>query len=97
MDLTINAIHFEATEKLNAFITKKVAKLEHRYTMVMTADVSLRVVKPETANNKQVIITLTVPGAPDAVADKTADTFEEAVDVALEALGTQLERIKNKC
>ena len=46
MDLTINAIHFEATEKLNAFITKKVAKLEHRYPMVMTADVSLRVVKP---------------------------------------------------
>ena len=97
MDLTINAIHFEATEKLNAFITKKVAKLEHRYPMVMTADVSLRAVKPETANNKQVIITLAVPGAPDAVAGKTADTCEEAVDVALEALGTQLERIKNKC
>lgn len=96
MDLTINAIHFEATEKLKAFIAKKTAKLEHRYPMVMSADVSMRVVKPETAMNKQVIITLTVPGSPDQVADKTADTFEEAVDMALEALGTQLEKVKNK-
>lgn len=96
MDLTINAIHFEATEKLKEFIAKKIARLTHRYPMVMSVDVSLRVVKPETAMNKQVIITLAVPGAPDLVADKTADTFEEAVDVSIEALGTQLEKVKNK-
>lgn len=96
MDLTINAIHFEATEKLKEFIAKKISRLTHRYPMVMSADVSLRVVKPETAMNKQVIITLAVPGAPDLVADKTADTFEEAVDVSIEALGTQLEKVKNK-
>ncbi|MDE7144883.1 MAG: HPF/RaiA family ribosome-associated protein, partial [Duncaniella sp.] len=30
------------------------------------------------------------------VADKTADTFEEAIDLSIEALEKQLERIKDR-
>lgn len=62
----------------------------------MSAEVSLRVVKPETALNKEVIISLMVPQKPDQVATKTADTFEEAVDLCLEALDKQLEKVKDK-
>lgn len=96
MDLRINAIRFDAAEKLEAFVNKKVEKLERRNPAIQSVDVNLKVVKPETANNKQAVIEVTVPQHPVFVADKTADTFEEAIDLALEALDRQLEKAKNK-
>ena len=96
MEININAIHFDISEKLTSFINKKIEKLTRRYPAVMSAEVSLRVVKPETSMNKEAIISLMVPQEPDQVATKTADSFEEAVDLCLEALDKQLEKIKNK-
>ena len=96
METKINAIHFDISEKLNSFIIKKIDKLTRRYPNVMSAEVSLRVVKPETALNKEAIVSLMVPQEPDQVATKTADTFEEAIDLCMEALDRQLEKVKNK-
>ncbi len=96
MTLRINAIHFDATEKLEAFVTKKAEKLEHRNPAIAAVTVNLKVVKPETALNKQATIEVTMPQQPVFVADKTADTFEEAVDLAIEAIERQLEKVKNK-
>ncbi len=53
MELKIQSIRFDATEKLNAFIQKKVAKLEKYSENIVKTEVSLKVVKPETANNKE--------------------------------------------
>ena len=96
METQINAIHFDISEKLTSFINKKIDKLTRRYPNVMSAEVSLRVVKPETALNKEAIVSLIVPQEPDQVATKTADTFEEAIDLCMEALDRQLEKVKNK-
>lgn len=96
MDINIKAIHFDITEKLTAFINKKVDRIVRRFPAVSAVDVSLKVVKPETALNKQAIVRLTEPQLDEFVADKTADTFEEAIDVALDALEKQLEKAKNK-
>ena len=96
METNIKAIHFDISENLASFINKKIEKLPRRYPEVMSAEVSLRVVKPETALNKQAIVSLSVPQEREQVADKTADTFEEAIDLCLEALDRQLEKIKNK-
>ncbi len=96
METKINAIHFDISEKLTSFINKKIDKLPRRYPNVMSAEVSLRVVKPETALNKEAIVSLMVPQEPDQVATKTADTFEEAIDLCMEALDRQLEKVKNK-
>ena len=96
MDINIKAIHFDITEKLTAFINKKVERIVRRFPSVSTVDISLKVVKPETALNKQAIVRLTVPQLEEMVADKTADTFEEAIDVALDAIEKQLEKAKNK-
>lgn len=96
MDINIKAIHFDITEKLTAFINKKVERIVRRFPSVSTVDISLKVVKPETALNKQAIVRLTVPQLDEFVADKTADTFEEAIDVALDAIEKQLEKAKNK-
>jgi len=96
MDIRINAIHFDISDKLTEFINKKVERLARRFVDITEADVSLRVVKPETAMNKEVIVKIILPGSPDLVANKTADSFEEAVDVSLEAIERQLERIKGR-
>ncbi|MDE5661100.1 MAG: HPF/RaiA family ribosome-associated protein, partial [Muribaculaceae bacterium] len=55
----------------------------------------LRVVKPETAMNKEAVVKALAPQE-EVVATKVADSFEEAVDLALEAIERQLEKNKDK-
>ena len=96
MEVKIKAIHSDATEKLEEFINKKAQKLARRNESIATFDVTLKVVKPETAMNKEAAIKLLVPNADDLFASKVADTFEEAVDLAIDALDRQLVKIKDK-
>lgn len=96
MEISITAIHFDISEKLTLFINKKIEKLCRRYECVNTAEVTLKVIKPETAMNKEAGIKLVVPDSPDLFASKTADTFEEGVDLTLDALEKQLEKLKDK-
>lgn len=96
MEVQINAIHFEITDKLVAFINKKIDKLGRRYEDIVSVTVNLRVVKPETAMNKEAGILLEVPGTNDLFASKTADTFEEAIDLSIEALEKPLEKRKGR-
>ena len=95
MDINIQAIHFEASEKLQDFIVKKTTKLGKFSDEIRKVEVSLKVVKPETAMNKQVDIRADVPGK-SLFASETCDTFEEAVDKTCEILGRQIEKHKNK-
>ena len=96
MDVRIQAIHFEIADRLVEFINKKADKLAHRYPSISTVDVNLKGVKPETAMNKEVVLRVNTPDAPEQVATKVADTFEEAYDLALEAVQRQLEKNKEK-
>lgn len=95
MEVKIQAIHFDATQKLVEFINKKIARLERHYADLTLAQVTLKVVKPETAMNKEAQVKITAPQSFEMVAKKTADTFEEAVDLCLEAVEKQLEKRKN--
>lgn len=96
MEATIKAIHFDISDKLVAFINKKIDKLARRYEAISDVEVNLSVVKPETAMNKEAGVKIIVPGSPDLFASKTADSFEEAIDLCLDALEKQLEKIKEK-
>lgn len=96
MDVRIQAIHFEVSEKLVDFINKKADRLARRYPGISTIDVTLKVVKPETAMNKEVVIKATCPQCGESVSTKVADSFEEATDLALEAIDHQLGRQKDK-
>ena len=96
MNIRIQAIHFEIADRLTDFINKKANKLARRFPDITDVDVILRVVKPETAMNKEAILRVILPLSPDLVATKTADTFEEAVDLCLEAVERQLEKNKEK-
>ena len=94
MDVRIQAIHFEIADRLVEFINKKADKLARRFPSISTVDVNLKVVKPETAMNKEVVLRVDTPQAPETVATKLADSFEEAFDLALEAVERQLEKNK---
>lgn len=95
MEVNIKAIHFDISEKLVAFVNKKIDKISRRFEAINDVDVTLTLVKPETAMNKEAAVKLHVPGN-DLFASKTADTFEEAFDLSLAALEPQLEKIKAK-
>ena len=96
MDVRIQAIHFDATAQLESFIQKKVSKLSRFHEGIMDAEVTLKVVKPETSMNKEASLKLLLAGNEDLFSSKVADTFEEAVDLAVEALERQLEKTKKK-
>ena len=95
MDVRIQSIHFDASEQLQAFIQKKVSKLEKYYEDIKKVEVSLKVVKPETAENKEVGVKVIVPNG-DFYASKICDTFEEAIDLSVEAVEKQLVKYKEK-
>ena len=95
MEVRIQSIHFDATEQLQAFIQKKVSKLEQYFDGIQKAEVTLKVVKPETQNNKQAGIKLLVKNG-ECFAEKIDDTFEGAISECVEALEKQLVKFKEK-
>ncbi|MDE6040076.1 MAG: ribosome-associated translation inhibitor RaiA [Muribaculaceae bacterium] len=95
MEVNIKAIHFDATERLSEFVNKKAERLARRFPTISTMDVSMKVVKPETSMNKDVTVKVVIPQCPEMVANKVADSFEEAFDKAVEAIEHQLEKQKN--
>ena len=95
MEIKIQAIHFEATEKLQDFIQKKVSKLGKFSEEIRKVEVSLKVVKPETAMNKETAIVIPVPGS-ELRAEKVCDTFEQGIDDCCEILTRQLAKYKEK-
>lgn len=95
MEVKVQSIHFDATEKLQAFIEKKTAKLEKSFEDIQKVEVQLKVVKPATALNKETSMTVSVPGNTLFV-EKTCDTFEEGINLCIDAMRVQLAKFKEK-
>ena len=95
MEIRIQAMKFDAGEKLQAHIEKKLSKLEKLFDGVLTADIYLKVVKPETVNNKEANIKL-IGANVEFFAGKVADSFEQAVDECVDALEKQSKKDKEK-
>ena len=90
MEIRIQSIHFDATEQLENFIQKKIEKLNRYCDDILAAEVTLKVLKPETSQNKEAGIKLLVPRAEDIFSSKIAD------NLALDALVRQLQKNKEK-
>jgi len=95
MKVNINAVHFKTDKKLDSFITEKVEKLSDLYDGIIGSEVTLRVNNSEDHENKIAEIRLLVPGN-DLFAKKQSKSFEEATDIAVDALRKQLTRHKEK-
>jgi putative sigma-54 modulation protein len=95
MKVNINSVHFKTDKKLDSFITEKVEKLSDLYDGIIGSEVTLRVNNGEDHDNKIAEIRLLVPGN-DLFAKKQSKSFEEATDIAVDALRKQLSRHKEK-
>ena len=95
MEIAIQSIHFETSKKLSDFIEKKVSRLSKFNDDVHLADITLKVVKPETNDNKDASIRLHLSKT-ELFAQEVADTFEEAIDKCVVKLERQVVKHKEK-
>ena len=95
MNVQIQSVKFDASQKLIEFIEKKLAMLDRVAAEATGVDVVLKLEKDDEKGNKNVVITLRVPGG-DIRVEEQARTFEEAIDIAKDVLKRQIERRKDK-
>ncbi|MCF8258310.1 MAG: ribosome-associated translation inhibitor RaiA [Flavobacteriales bacterium] len=95
MKVKIQSVRFDADQKLLDFIDERVNKLVTFNSTILDAEVILRVENSSTTDNKVVEIKLLVPG-PDLFAKRQCKTFEEATDLSVEALRSQIKKLKEK-
>ena len=95
MELRIQSVNFDASEQLKGFAQKKVNKLAKYTDEIIQSEMIMKVIKPDAPNNKEVSIKLSIKNA-ESFASKTAESFEEAIDLCVEALEKQVIRTKEK-
>ncbi|MDR0971281.1 MAG: HPF/RaiA family ribosome-associated protein [Bacteroidales bacterium] len=95
MNISINAVKFRLAEKLEDFINEKVSKLDKLIPDAIGAEITLKVSKPATENNKVVDIKLLIKGD-DLFASKQGDSFEQCLLECIDAIKVQIAKIKEK-
>ncbi len=95
MTINIQSVHFNADQKLIGFINEKVSKLKTFHSGLINSEVILRLDKSSSAENKIAEIKMLGKGQ-EFFAKKQCASFEEATDLACEALKTQVKKHKEK-
>ena len=95
MTINISSVHCKTDQKLEDFINEKVEKLNKVHDGIIGAEVTLKLENTEAPENKTADIRIKIRGN-DAIASKTAKSFEEATDLSVDALKKQLQKIKEK-
>lgn len=93
MNVEIQTLKFNADTKLTDFVNAKLSKLEKLAENITSINVILRLEKDNEHGNKVAVISLDIPGD-KLVAEKQCKSFEEAIDLAIDALKKQLNRHK---
>jgi putative sigma-54 modulation protein len=95
MSAKVHSVHFDANIKLINFINDKVDQLSVFFDNIVSKEVFLRIDKAEDKANKVAEVRLLLPGK-ELFAKKRSRTFEEATDLAVEALRRQVRKHKGK-
>lgn len=95
MKLKVQSIHFNADTKLLDFVHEKLDKLSHFHDNIIGGEVFLKLDKSDNTENKIAEIKLKIPGK-ILFAKEQCKTFEEATDLAVEALSRQVKKQKEK-
>ena len=93
MEIKVHSIHFDADKELLTFIQERVDKLDNIFDRILGSEVYLKVEKSSQPINKITEIKLNLPGK-EIFAKKQGKSFEEATDIAVDALRRQLKRYK---
>ena len=95
MKVKVQSIHFDADEKLLQFVNEKVYKLAQFFDDIIDSEVFLRIDKSNSTENKIAEIRINTPGK-TMFAKEQCKTFEEATDIAVEAMRKQMTKHKEK-
>ena len=91
MEVNIQSVKFDASKQLIEFVEKKMSRLERFEDSATGVDVVFKLDKDNEKGNKVALVTLHVPGN-DILTEQRARTFEEAIDLALDAIKRQIEK-----
>lgn len=95
MKVVTHAVHFDADQKLIDFIEKKLAKLEVFFDRIIGVDVFLKLENSGQVKDKIAEVKINIPGAV-LVVKEMAQTFEAAIDEAVDILKRQLVKHKER-
>jgi len=95
MKVNTQSVNFNADQKLIDFIQQRMDKLDQYYDRVIKSDVFLKLENTSGKQNKIFEAIISVPGD-SFIVKKVCKTFEEGADSAVNSLGRQLKKRKDK-
>lgn len=95
MNINIQSVHFDADKKLIDFVHEKTNKLKTFHDGLISSDVIMRLDKSSNSENKVAEIRIHAKGQ-ELFSKKQSASFEESIDLACEALKTQIKKHKEK-
>jgi putative sigma-54 modulation protein len=95
MDIKVHSVHFSVDKKLADYIEEKVGKLNLFNDNIVSGEVFLRLENTTDVDNKIGEVKIHLPGK-ELFAKKQAKSFEEAIDLAVEAVRKQVLKEKEK-
>ena len=93
MNVKIQSVKFDADKKLIDFIQGKMDKMDRFVENALNAMVTLRIDKDDELGNKGAGVKIEVPGG-KLIAGRRCKTYEEAVDLCLDAIKKQIDKYK---
>ncbi len=95
MNIKVHAVHFSVDQKLVDYIEEKVGKLNLFNDHIVSGEVFLRLENTTDVENKIGEVKILLPGK-ELFAKKQSKSFEEAIDLAVEAVRKQVLKEKEK-
>jgi putative sigma-54 modulation protein len=94
MKSRIQAINFDATEELEAYVEKKISKFEKLIDGILNVDVYLKLVKPKISADKEAGIKVSIPNV-DFFSSKACETLRK-LSTVVDAIEKQIKKHKEK-
>ncbi|MCZ2128816.1 MAG: ribosome-associated translation inhibitor RaiA [Bacteroidia bacterium] len=95
MTIDFQYVNFKADQKLLAYISKKLSKMDTYYDGIVNMIVYLKVINTDSKENKSIEVKANVSNQTLFVSE-VSQSFESAVDKVEEKLRTQVQKYKAK-
>ena len=92
MKVEIQSVKFDADKKLVDFIQAKMNKMDRFVENALSSQVTL---KDDEQGNKVAVVKIDVAGG-ELLAERRCKSFEEAIDLCLDAIKKQIDKYKEK-
>ena len=95
MKVEIQSVKFDADKNLVDFIQAKMNKMDRFVENALSSQVTLKIDKDDEQGNKVAVVKIDVAGG-ELLAERRCKSFEEAIDLCLDAIKKQIDKYKEK-